>query len=63
MREKIDTSYTTIYNRKLIWLDTGTSIKSDEVKLVLRYQTNSLKYGHASVFQMWVKYQPSRITG
>jgi hypothetical protein len=32
---KIDTSCTQIHDGSLSWLDTGTSIKSDGVKLVL----------------------------
>ena len=32
---KIDTSNTQIHDRSLYWLDTGTSIKSGGVKIVL----------------------------
>jgi len=34
-RDKIDTPCTQIHDGSLSWLDTGTSIKSDGVKLVL----------------------------
>jgi len=38
-RNKIDSRNTQIYDRSLSWLDTGTSIKSGGVKLVLFDQT------------------------
>jgi hypothetical protein len=59
------THNTQIHNRSLSWLGTGVSITCDGVKLFKRVQISPLgKWcDHASLFQMWVKYQPSHITG
>ena len=40
-RDKIDTTNTQIHDRSLSWLDTDTSIKTGEVKLVLWAQNLS----------------------
>jgi hypothetical protein len=41
-RGKIDTTKTHVHDRSLSWLDTGTSITSGGVKLVLFKQFNNI---------------------
>ena len=50
-RSKIDISNThIIHDHSPSWLGTGTSIKSGEIKLVLRYQVSLLR----SAFHKWI---------
>ena len=59
-RSKIDICNThIIHDHSPSWLGTGTSIKSGEIKLVLRYQVSLLR----SAFHKWIKWQHSHITG
>ena len=53
---KIDTPNTQIYNRSLSRLDTGTSTKSDRVKLVVFSQTSHLSNTYKSLWIL-VSYQ------
>ena len=65
-RGEIDTCNTQIHDRSLFLLGTGTSVNSGGAKLVLWAQTSPLgemMLSHARAFHLWVKCQPSHITG